>query len=293
MAILVKKSEVFPRERVRLRMVALLKSVKKRREWTHSAHKVVLTNMMTVSADLWLLGSRSLDPSSLGSKHLASLIQMWKEGAVDLQGHQLRRPISRKAASQLWTAVGHWTSAVGKANIRIPFRSAWPDEAAQAVLPTGARRSKRLLLTQIDEATYQTLLGTWRDEPGRRLNYWLARAVRELELSVVEALRFAPRSAMQAGGKSIVVTKWVATSQRRIELDTADKLAVIQGLVDYLKQTQQVRLCWPKGGTDGVESLEVAEVKFREAVRYQVHRIERARVKAEAELESESHEVQQ
>lgn len=276
MAILVKEPDAFPRERVRLRMAALLKGVKKQRAWTHVGRRTVLNNLMTVSSDLWLVGSRSLDPSSLGSRHLASLIHVWQQGAVDNQGRLLRKPLSRKAAAQLWTAVGHWTSAIGKANIRPPFQQAWPEEVEQAA-PTGNRRSGRLLLSQIDEATYLAVLEAWRTEPGRQLNYWLARAVRELGLSVGEAIRFAPRNALQAGGTSIVVTKWAATSQRVVALDTPEKLSLVAGIVDYLKQTQQARLCWPRsGGSDGVESLDAAEVKFRESVRYQVTRIERA-----------------
>jgi hypothetical protein len=166
--------------------------------------------------------------------------------------------------------------------MRMGFHHAWPvtvEHSAQA----RKRRTAGLLLNHIDDTVYQALLRTWADEPGRRLNYWLARAVRELGLSVAEAVRFTPRSAVQAGGTCIVVSKWAATDQRRIDLDTPEKAALVRDIVAYMRQTQRQRLCWPKGGSDGVESLEAAEVRFRESVRYQVGRIEKAGAKSPAD----------
>lgn len=278
MAIVVMEAQraPFPRERYRARMAVLLAGVKKQSDWSYGARKVVLANLLTVCSDLWLTGARSLDPRNLGAKHLDGLIQVWQQGAVSEKGQTLRKPLSRKAASQLWTAVGHWCNAIGKRNIRLPFREAWREDV-ESCAPVVHGRNGALLLRQIDEATYQDLLAAWQTKPGRTLNYWLARVVRELGSSVAEAVRFSPTRAVQAGGTCIVVNKWAATSSRVIELDTPEKAALVRDLVAYMRHTKMHRLCWPRDGSDGVESLEAAEVKFRESVRYQVHRIESAR----------------
>lgn len=289
---------LFPRHQARLQMDKLLTQVKKKRAWTHSAHQVVRGNLLTVSADLWLLGMRTIEPRNLGGRHLTSLVGLWQQGAVDAQGRQLRKPLSRKSASHLWTALGHWCEAVGKKGMRPDFRQAWPQEPPGplgtqdegSTAPAIKGRNGALLLQQVDDQTYQALLKLWVDAPGRKLHYWLARAVRELGLSVGEAVRFAPRSALQAGGASIVVTKWAATSQRVVQLDTPDKLALVEGIVAHLKQTHQSRLCWPRGdSSDAVPSLEAAEAKFRKAVSYAVRRIESAQAKPSTQLE-EAHQ---
>ena len=81
---------LFPREQARRQMDKLLTQVKKKSAWTHSARQVVRGNLLTVSADLWLLGMRNTEPRNLGGRRMTNQISLCQQRAVVAKGTQLR-----------------------------------------------------------------------------------------------------------------------------------------------------------------------------------------------------------
>jgi hypothetical protein len=192
------------------------------RTQAHCADCIVLTY-----SDLWTLGFHIERVESLAPRHLLAVVEHWRE-----------KGLARSTVAVRWSYLGAWCRVIGKNGILPSLTEVWPPE------PTSC----------LEEPTNVTLVGLSADAYQRVLRilgqrhdlsvYWMARCVRELQLTREEALLLEPERAVAHDCKYLVVWSGKSRDQRVVRLVTPEQAALARQLAKWVADIGRSRVGW-------------------------------------------------
>lgn len=192
------------------------------RTQAHCADSIVLTY-----SDLWILGFHIERVESLAPRHLLAVAQHWRH-----------KGLARSTVAVRWSYLGAWCRVIGKNGILPSLTEVWPPEPTSCL-----EEPANVTLAGLAPDAYQQLLRIL--EQRRDLSvYWLARCVRELQLTREEALLLEPARAVAHDSRYLVVWSGKSRDQRVVRLVTPEQAALAQQLAKWVVDSGRSRVGW-------------------------------------------------
>lgn len=264
------------RERLRREVAARYRARRQRtprsEAVSHATWDTYVERIVRCYADLASIGYSRLSLESLRTRHLHALVKLWREGLRAEDGTWLRKPLNRGTAQQYWLVLRAWAPLIGKAGLVPDLDAIWPAAEGSRVQPLRRRAGGRTdLVDVIDEEAYRAVLAAWRDNPRRRVHYWVIRAMRELGLTYTQALELAPVAATaRVPGYLVVKGQRGRDAGVLVALDTDAKRQLAADLCAFVSGEGRTKVGWP---VQRVPTLEQARRKVSAALSAELDRL--------------------